>query len=148
MRGGEREELGADKEVQRETGGGVGGGEATRRRTWQPANPLACSRVEADHHPDRQLHSPPPPHPPPLKQTGTLTQNLMTVVDGYFAGWACEGELPTMAAPSVGVPASSCLSAPALKIISEAVAVNTKAEIGFDAKKGDGAVLCRLVEWM
>jgi Ca2+-transporting ATPase len=63
-------------------------------------------------------------------KTGTLTQNVMTVVDGYFAGWACEGELPAPAGKGCG------LSAPALKIISESVAANTKAEIGFDAKKG------------
>ena len=30
-------------------------------------------------------------------KTGTLTQNVMTVVDGYFTGWACEGDLPVPA---------------------------------------------------
>ena len=27
-------------------------------------------------------------------KTGTLTLNVMTVVDGYFTGWACEGGKP------------------------------------------------------
>jgi len=63
-------------------------------------------------------------------KTGTLTQNVMTVVDGYFTGWACEGELPTPAGKGCR------LSAPALKIVTEAIACNSNAEIGFDAKKG------------
>jgi len=63
-------------------------------------------------------------------KTGTLTQNVMTVVDGYFTGWACEGELPTPAGKGCR------LSSAALKVVSEAIACNSKAEIGFDAKKG------------
>lgn len=63
-------------------------------------------------------------------KTGTLTQNRMTVVDGYLTGWACEGELPSPAGKGIR------LTAPALKVITESIACNTKAEIGFDAKKG------------
>ena len=30
-------------------------------------------------------------------KTGALPQNEMTAVDGYFTGWACEGDLPVPA---------------------------------------------------
>jgi len=63
-------------------------------------------------------------------KTGTLTTNVMTVVDGYFTGWACECELPAPAGNG------GRLTAVAFKVVSEAIACNSKAEIGFDARKG------------
>eukprot|EP00960_Hanusia_phi_P051053 760575-Hanusia_phi.AAC.4 len=68
-------------------------------------------------------------------KTGTLTQNQMTVTDGYFAGWASEGELPTPAGPG------PVLSDNALSIIAESIACNSKAVIGIDGKRGNPTVI-------
>jgi len=68
-------------------------------------------------------------------KTGTLTQNQMTVTDGYFAGWASEGDLPNPAGPG---PA---LSTNAVSIIAESIACNSKANIGIDGKRGNPTII-------
>mmetsp|Transcript_46065 Transcript_46065/g.109063 ORF Transcript_46065/g.109063 Transcript_46065/m.109063 type:complete len:1060 (+) Transcript_46065:180-3359(+) len=53
-------------------------------------------------------------------KTGTLTENLMTVTEGYFQGQPYSGRLP----------AQSDLSADYYTILANAIAINSKAELG------------------
>jgi len=83
-------------------------------------------------------------------KTGTLTENVMTVVDGYIAGKTYSNLIlpgsPGVArtgSPRVGRPGSPGfepnkfkLKAAAQKIVTEAIACNTRAEIGFDSRTG------------
>jgi calcium-translocating P-type ATPase len=64
-------------------------------------------------------------------KTGTLTQNQMNVTDGFFAGRASDGFLPTQAELSPAV----------LAALVESMAVNSKAHIGVDGKSGRPEVI-------
>ena len=67
-------------------------------------------------------------------KTGTLTQNVMTVVDGYFTGWACEGDLPVPAGKGCRLTPST-LQVPSR--LSRAPPVDTHTCLSCGADVGD-----------